>query len=143
MNKKKIDAVCEICGKVWKTNNPSRFCSQECVIEYRYTTFIKKWFSGEEDGARGSDGLSNYVKRWVFEKANNECEKCGFSKTHPRTGSSILEIHHIDEDPSNNRPENLILLCPNCHALSDSRDTRKGNGRRYNRSQYYKNKQGD
>lgn len=26
------------------------------------------------------------------------------------------QIHHIDEDPSNNDPLNLIPLCPNCHA---------------------------
>lgn len=26
------------------------------------------------------------------------------------------EIHHIDNNPSNNDPENLIPLCPNCHS---------------------------
>jgi len=25
------------------------------------------------------------------------------------------QLHHIDEDPSNNDPENLLPLCPNCH----------------------------
>ncbi|HHT9133274.1 MAG TPA: HNH endonuclease signature motif containing protein [Candidatus Avalokitesvara rifleensis] len=24
-------------------------------------------------------------------------------------------VHHIDEDPSNNAEDNLIVLCPNCH----------------------------
>lgn len=27
-----------------------------------------------------------------------------------------FEIHHIDEDPSNNEANNLILLCPLCHS---------------------------
>lgn len=27
-----------------------------------------------------------------------------------------FEIHHIDENPSNNEPLNLILLCPTCHS---------------------------
>ncbi len=27
-----------------------------------------------------------------------------------------FEIHHIDEDPSNNYIENLLLICPTCHS---------------------------
>ena len=27
-----------------------------------------------------------------------------------------LELHHIDADNNNNRPENLTFLCPNCHS---------------------------
>ncbi len=27
-----------------------------------------------------------------------------------------FEIHHIDENPSNNILENLILICPTCHS---------------------------
>ena len=28
-----------------------------------------------------------------------------------------LELHHIDTDHFNNLPENLAILCPNCHTL--------------------------
>lgn len=36
-------------------------------------------------------------------------------------GSPItLEIHHINGDRTNNQPENLQLLCCNCHATTDS-----------------------
>lgn len=31
-----------------------------------------------------------------------------------------LELHHINGDKHNNRIENLQLLCPNCHALTDN-----------------------
>ena len=31
-----------------------------------------------------------------------------------------LELHHINGNNSDNRLENLRLLCPNCHALTDS-----------------------
>jgi predicted HNH restriction endonuclease len=31
-----------------------------------------------------------------------------------------LELHHIDGDKTNNTLENFQLLCPNCHALTDS-----------------------
>lgn len=48
----------------------------------------------------------------------HKCEKCGLSEW---IGNSIpLEVHHIDGDNLNNVLENLQLLCPNCHALTDN-----------------------
>jgi DNA-binding transcriptional ArsR family regulator len=41
------------------------------------------------------------------------CESCGFEPTHERQ----LEIHHVDQDRSNNDPINLRTLCSNCHSL--------------------------
>lgn len=28
---------------------------------------------------------------------------------------SQMSVHHIDEDPTNNRPNNLIYVCQSCH----------------------------
>ena len=36
-----------------------------------------------------------------------------------------LELHHIDGNHYNNSFENLIILCPNCHALEENRQTKK------------------
>ena len=48
----------------------------------------------------------------------HKCEKCGNSKW---LGQEIpLELHHINGDNLDNRLENLQLLCPNCHALTDN-----------------------
>jgi hypothetical protein len=47
-----------------------------------------------------------------------ECESC-----HAKdwlNGSIPLELHHINGDRFDNRLENLKLLCPNCHALTDN-----------------------
>src|SRR5205085_2149445 len=33
------------------------------------------------------------------------------------------QIHHIDENPSNNDPLNLIPLCPNCHLIDQHNPT--------------------
>lgn len=32
--------------------------------------------------------------------------------------SAPLEIEHIDGNALNNKEDNLILLCPNCHSLT-------------------------
>lgn len=34
-------------------------------------------------------------------------------------------VHHIDGDPTNNRLENLILLCPSCHKKADMKRRRE------------------
>ncbi|MBQ9889373.1 MAG: HNH endonuclease [Bacteroidales bacterium] len=46
------------------------------------------------------------------------CERCGLYEWQ---GQSIpLEIHHINGINNDNRLENLVLLCPNCHALTNN-----------------------
>lgn len=48
----------------------------------------------------------------------HKCENCG---TEIWLGNPIpLEVHHLDGDRLNNTLENLQLLCPNCHALTDN-----------------------
>lgn len=39
------------------------------------------------------------------------CEDCGFVAT----VSAQLDVHHVDEDRTNNDPQNLQTLCANCH----------------------------
>ena len=45
-----------------------------------------------------------------------KCEICGWSKT-SSDGRLPLELHHINGNHSDNRIENLQILCPNCHSL--------------------------
>lgn len=40
------------------------------------------------------------------------CTKCGRGG---RTSDWILEVHHVDCDPSNNCRSNLTTLCVECH----------------------------
>ena len=58
-------------------------------------------------------------KRLLSEgKKEHRCEKCLKDEW---LGKPIpLELHHIDGNRKNNTLENIELLCPNCHALTDN-----------------------
>ena len=47
-----------------------------------------------------------------------KCEKCGLSEWQGEP--LICELHHINGDSTDNRIENLIILCPNCHSQTDN-----------------------
>lgn len=48
----------------------------------------------------------------VLVRDDFRCVKCGVGG---RTSDWILEVDHINEDPSDNRMENLQTLCVKCH----------------------------
>lgn len=48
----------------------------------------------------------------------HKCEICG--KTEWNGKPIPLELHHINGNHSDNRLENLQILCPNCHAQTDN-----------------------
>ena len=56
----------------------------------------------------------------------------------PFTRNVPLETHHKDGDYTNNNEDNLELLCPNCHSLTDTYKNSFNHKGRKGRSKYYK-----
>jgi 5-methylcytosine-specific restriction endonuclease McrA len=48
----------------------------------------------------------------------SRCEECGITEW--RGSPLSMELHHVNGDGSDNRLENLQLLCGNCHAQTDN-----------------------
>lgn len=124
-NKKSTPSFCLNCGK--EIRKGSRFCNNTCYANYERKQYIIRWKNGEETGTIGQDEIATAVRKYMFEKHNNSCELCGWSMINPYTGLVPLQIHHIDGDCKNNKEENLQLLCPNCHALTENFGSRNEN----------------
>jgi len=138
--KRKIIKFCLNCNVELSRSN-RKFCSNKCQNDYEYSTFITKWKNGELSGTRGNYGTSSNIRRYLFEKYDNKCSKCGWGVINEYTGKIPLEIEHIDGNSENNKEENLTLLCPSCHSLTKTyKGANRGNGRHNRRKRYLENK---
>ncbi len=110
----------------------SKFCSPKCKTE----NYIDRWKMGEETGLINGYGLSSRIRNYMFETHSSKCEKCSWGEVNTYSGLVPLQIHHIDGDCQNNTEENLQLLCPNCHCLTDNYGSRNKNATK-GRGDYY------
>ncbi len=109
---------CKNCGK--PLNRNKHYCNNHCQKEYEYKNFIYKWKMDLHNGLRGQYQISNHIRRYLLNKYNYKCSKCGWGERNPYTGMLPLEIEHIDGNYLNNDESNLLILCPNCHSLTST-----------------------
>lgn len=78
-------------------------------------------YSLEEIMVRGSTFQSHKLKKRLFSESikKQRCEICSWAKVSV-DGRIPLELDHINGDHSDNRLENLRILCPNCHSLQST-----------------------
>lgn len=84
-------------------NKGKKFSNGRCSIEEMMI----------ENGLRKD---AKYIKKYLIDTKTWEykCVSCFISEWN--NNSITLEIDHINGNPSDNRLENLRLLCPNCHS---------------------------
>lgn len=52
------------------------------------------------------------IKKFIKERDNYTCQECDKQFK----GKNQLDVHHIDFNKKNSKPENLITLCKSCHS---------------------------
>ena len=90
--------------------------------------------------ARAYTPQRHYVRMYLYEAQDGLCAICGNpSSWHGQPLLFVLD--HIDGDSSNNRRENLRLVCPNCDSqLPTFKSRNKGKGRHWRRRRYAEGK---
>jgi Zn finger protein HypA/HybF involved in hydrogenase expression len=124
---------CLNCGK--DIPNRNIFCNNKCQGEYNR----KKDFEEIENG--NETFYYERYKLYLIHKNGEKCMKCGWKERHPITGNVPIQLEHIDGNSDNNKLNNLLLLCPNCHSLTPTYGAlNKGNGREKRRLKRNENK---
>lgn len=129
IKRKRDSTYCLVCEKKLNANQ-SRFCSRDHAFLFKRETKIQAWLNGDDDGSMVNCGhLSATIRRFLLDEAGWACSLCGWSVPNPVTKKPILAIDHIDGNWRNNRRDNLIVLCYNCHTLTPTFNSlNAGNG---------------
>jgi len=109
---------CLVCGKKLEKKQTKYCCKEHEKISKR-NRVVQAWLNGEDLGYSGT-GIKHFIRDYLLEKANYKCEICGWGKINPYNGTYPLEIHHKDGNYKHNTLDNLQVLCPNCHSLTDT-----------------------
>lgn len=116
---------CAGCGKRIKRHQ-YKYCSLPCQRAHDFQTRAAQL----EAGTYSPYTCNRFIRRYLVHHLGEKCARCGWAERHPKTGRIPIEVEHIDGDWQNNRPDNLTLLCPNCHSLTDTfRALNRGRGR--------------
>ena len=94
--------ICPNCQKVYHTRHNSKTCSRSCAN----TLFAKR-------GSDHPNWKESAYRTSCFAHHKKQCIICGEDK--------IVSVHHIDNNKSNNSPDNLVPLCPTHHQYVHSK----------------------
>lgn len=101
----------------WKYKN-AKFCSDKCRNAYNsYKCAIKQnRYKKPGVGSGGNQiGIDNHMYKTGI-GTYNKIALAHYGKTCNRCSSTKnILVHHIDEDRTNNKLENLEVLCKKCH----------------------------
>jgi 5-methylcytosine-specific restriction endonuclease McrA len=95
---------CIVCGKLILSGLNKKTCSRGCANTHR------KGIQYKINSPRDKVKTLRIIKIRLFDDRGKKCERCGYD------GYEILQIHHKDKNKFNNKPDNLEVVCPNCHA---------------------------
>jgi predicted nucleic acid-binding Zn ribbon protein len=117
--------VCSTCSKAFRPKSSRRqYCSRECASDAHSARMVGAGNSHFKDGTSYAEWFKQ-MRALIIDR-DVGCRACGEIKPpkevwrrdrdKPQIRSQMV-VHHIDERPWRNEPENLIYLCQRCHLL--------------------------
>jgi 5-methylcytosine-specific restriction endonuclease McrA len=132
----KVLINCIRCGKERQKRLQDKgvYCSSKCQALHSSEAVVSAWLRGDDPGWSGKNvQIKKSVRRYLLKTRGASCVECGWDKLHPIDNLPLVTIDHIDGNAKNNKPENLRILCPNCHSMTSTFGNRNRNSAR-NRS---------
>ena len=134
--------VCEHCGReyILYKGHGGHYCSHECYVDAQRKKSVEEWKNGTATGHDKRYKIKPLIREYFLKRAEYKCERCEFSGVNPYTGKSILQLHHKDGNAANVSEENIEVLCPNCHAMTENFGSRnKSSVKKYKKKEYREN----
>lgn len=103
-------AVCRNCIQTFNyscSQSRGYYCSNACQGEFK----VKQRFI---DGTTWKHSMRLYM----IKLRCNKCECCGLEEWNNQT--IVMNIDHINGKRTDNRMDNLRILCPNCHSQTET-----------------------
>ena len=109
-----------------------KFCCIKCANEYKHKQKYQKVINGDPSIMRANYSLKAF-KRDILEEQGGVCAICKCRPEH--NGKPLVFIlDHIDGHASNNKRDNLRMICPNCDSQLDTYKSKNKHGdREYHR----------
>lgn len=125
-NKIGLQGTCKCCGK--PISKSKTYCNFTCEHTYLHKLAYQKIIDGDSSIMK-----ANYVpkafKEDILEEQGGVCAICGM-KPMWNEKPLVFILDHIDGHASNNKRDNLRLICPNCDSQLDTYKSKNKCGER-------------
>lgn len=112
--------TCAICGevKVKRHRQAHGKHGWRCSVKHAAGRAQERRKQAARNGSWAPSPKAKRKARVIAALGSDHCQRCGFEPEHV----AQMDVHHKDRNHGNDSPENLELICSNCHRLEHAVD---------------------